>query len=168
MAAFQSNLALQITTFSTRAVSKQSLCALYKPHAFNDSLLESITHQHWTRTPYRHQHLNHTRQQTTMTAVDQVVHESDRQQFTLLLEGVPEEAFLKYTVRTDPHDNSVLAFDLIHTFVPPTMRGHGAAARLVKYAVGYAREHQHKVIPSCSYIGTYMKRHAQDKDVLLQ
>lgn len=122
--------------------------------------------------PKNHQHILQQRQLTSrpkMTSTtDQVIHEEALQQYTLTLPGVQEPAFLKYVVREHPTDESAKVYDLTHTYVTPAMRGHGVAARLVSFAVEHARQNGHKVIPSCSYIGTYMKRYPKQKDVLLE
>ena len=46
-----------------------------------------------------------------------------------------------------------------HTFVPEEFRGQGIAARLTKAAVEYATQHQLTLIPECSYVAAYLKRH---------
>lgn len=57
--------------------------------------------------------------------------------------------------------------DLQHTFVPPDMRGTGAAALLCHAAFAHARATAVAVIPSCSYISqTYLTRFPQQADVV--
>lgn len=51
--------------------------------------------------------------------------------------------------------------DLHHTFVPDALRGRGIAAILAKEALDYAQAHRLTVIPSCSYIATYLARHPE-------
>ena len=59
--------------------------------------------------------------------------------------------------------------DLAHTYVSENMRGQGVAEALVQAAVDYARQHGYKIIPTCPYVGLYVKRHANEvKDVLLR
>ena len=53
------------------------------------------------------------------------------------------------------------ALDLHHTLVPEAFRGRGIAAQLAKEALEYARASGLKVIPSCSYIATYLDRHPE-------
>lgn len=95
---------------------------------------------------------------------EQVVIESSKSRYALYLDGVDQPSILEYEVRDV--DNNVV-YDLTHTFVPDQARGKGVAGRLVKRAVVHARENGHKIIPSCSYIHTYMKRYPNDQDVLL-
>lgn len=54
-------------------------------------------------------------------------------------------------------DNSTL--DFYHTFVPDALRGQGIAAILTAAALDYAQQHELGVVPSCSYVATYMRRH---------
>lgn len=51
--------------------------------------------------------------------------------------------------------------DLHHTFVPDSLRGRGIAAILAKEALDYAKAQGLRVIPTCSYIATYIARHRE-------
>lgn len=53
-----------------------------------------------------------------------------------------------------------------HTFVPVELRGQSIAGKLAAAAFDYARAEGLKVIPACSYIATYAKRHPE-ADALL-
>jgi predicted GNAT family acetyltransferase len=55
---------------------------------------------------------------------------------------------------------------LTHTEVHPGLRGRGVAARLVEAALVHARANGLKVVPRCSYVRAYMRRHAQAQDLL--
>ncbi len=48
-----------------------------------------------------------------------------------------------------------------HTEVPPELAGRGIAAALVAAALGYAQVEGMKVLPRCSYVATYMRRHPE-------
>ena len=45
-----------------------------------------------------------------------------------------------------------------HTGVRPEYEGQGIAAKLFDKLVAYAREHNYKIIPSCSYIAVKFRR----------
>lgn len=62
-------------------------------------------------------------------------------------------AFMAYR----PVGDNTLEF--YSTQVPPAFRGQGVAAALVKRALDDAKASGKKVIPSCSYVDAYMKRH---------
>jgi predicted GNAT family acetyltransferase len=48
-----------------------------------------------------------------------------------------------------------------HTFVPPALRGRGVAEQLVRTALEGAREAGWKVVPQCSYVALYIRRHRE-------
>ena len=96
---------------------------------------------------------------------DQVVNEHENSRYILRLPGIEEPAFLAYEIQ---EENGSTIYDLRHTYVTPAMRGQGVAAKLVKKAVEDAREGNHKLYPTCSYIHTYMQRHPEDNDVLVE
>jgi uncharacterized protein len=52
--------------------------------------------------------------------------------------------------------------DLMHTEVPPSHRAQGIGEKLVRFALGYAKQHQLSVIPTCKFVRTYLKRHPDE------
>jgi predicted GNAT family acetyltransferase len=48
-----------------------------------------------------------------------------------------------------------------HTFVPPELRGRGIAEKLVRTALDYARQESYRVVPACSYVATFIRRHRE-------
>ena len=57
--------------------------------------------------------------------------------------------------------------ELHHTEVPAALQGLGLAGLLVQAALDWARENQLGVLPSYSYVASYMKRHPQTQDLLV-
>lgn len=55
---------------------------------------------------------------------------------------------------------------LVHTEVPALLEGRGIAARLVRATLEFARTHQLKVLPRCSYVRVYLQRHPQERDLI--
>lgn len=53
-----------------------------------------------------------------------------------------------------------------HTEVSDTLRGTGMGAKLVAYAVEYARKNKVKIIPLCPFAKAMLKRHEEWSDVL--
>ncbi|MGX6647006.1 GNAT family N-acetyltransferase [Maricaulaceae bacterium MS644] len=53
-----------------------------------------------------------------------------------------------------------------HTYTPPALRGHGAAAKLIMRAVADARARGWKVIPQCPYVKIKIDRTPDLQDVL--
>ena len=66
--------------------------------------------------------------------------------------------------------DGVECMDLTHTFVPPSGRGMGLAARLCDAAFDFAanRNPPLKVIPSCTYIsGRYLEKNPERRKACL-
>lgn len=63
--------------------------------------------------------------------------------------------------RTNP---SLIVVD--HTYVDPSLRGHGVARQLQDAMVAWARENDTKVVPVCSYVKVQFDRDPSIRDVL--
>lgn len=50
---------------------------------------------------------------------------------------------------------------MTHTFVPPELRGRGIAEKLVRAALEHARAEHLRVVPACSYVDIFIRRHAE-------
>ena len=48
-----------------------------------------------------------------------------------------------------------------HTRVPEALGGRGLAAALVEAALAYAQETGRRVVPECSYVAAYFKKHPE-------
>jgi len=70
-----------------------------------------------------------------------------------------EVAFLTYT-----RDRATIAYT--HTEVPPSLEGHGIAAKLAAHALDYARSNNLDVVPLCPYVAEYIKRHPAYEDLV--
>lgn len=55
---------------------------------------------------------------------------------------------------------------LLHTEVPPELANRGVGAKLVKAALEHARESGLTVVPLCSYVIAYIRRHQQYQALL--
>ena len=53
-----------------------------------------------------------------------------------------------------------------HTFVPPELRGRGLAEKLARAALEYARQQKLTVVPACSYVAAYVRRHPEYASLL--
>jgi predicted GNAT family acetyltransferase len=72
--------------------------------------------------------------------------------FELFVNG--HRAFIDYKTK----DNKIY---LIHTEVPAELKGMGVAEALVEKTFNYIEQHQLKMVPLCSYIQIYLKRHPE-------
>ncbi|MEN9677800.1 MAG: hypothetical protein RIS76_3696 [Verrucomicrobiota bacterium] len=54
---------------------------------------------------------------------------------------------------------------LTHTFVPPELRGRGLAERVVRAALEHARTLGLRVVPQCSYVDSFLRRHPELADL---
>jgi predicted GNAT family acetyltransferase len=53
-----------------------------------------------------------------------------------------------------------------HTAVPPAHEGQGIGTSLIRFALKFARERGLKVIPLCPFFADYIKKHAEEQDLL--
>ncbi len=88
----------------------------------------------------------------------EIQHNIAKKRFFTFIEG--REAYLTY----DNDGENVLIFD--HTYVPFNLRGQNIAAKVVRYALEYARENNFKVIPACSYVRVFIEKNKQFKDLV--
>jgi predicted GNAT family acetyltransferase len=56
---------------------------------------------------------------------------------------------------------------LIHSEVPPQLRGQGLAAELAQSALDWARENGVKVDVICESVAAYIEKHPEYKDLVL-
>ncbi|WP_040911541.1 GNAT family N-acetyltransferase [Leptospira broomii] len=89
-----------------------------------------------------------------------VKHDEQARTFVLIQDGF--EAYLDY------NEIGKEIWNLTHTFVPDSLRGKGLAAILVKAALEAARKSGKKIIPSCSYVETFLKRNPDYSDLVIE
>lgn len=87
----------------------------------------------------------------------QVINNTADSRFEVLLDG--ETAFAEYRLV----DHGII---LPHTVVPEAFEGQGVGSALAKTALGYAREHDLKVIPLCPFIAGYITKHPEWHDIV--
>lgn len=86
----------------------------------------------------------------------QIKHQEQAQRFELIQDGIT--AYLSYQRQGD-------VIDFNHTIVPKALGGQGIGTELVKFALAYARVNQLTVIPSCSFVAHYIKKHPEAADL---
>ncbi len=86
-----------------------------------------------------------------------VKHDKEKERFVTEVEGF--EAYLLYNIKDDK-------IDFYSTYTPPPLRGKGVAKKVVEYAFNYAKENNLKVIPTCSYVQSFVERYKEYQDLL--
>lgn len=92
-----------------------------------------------------------------MSDTPAVVMNDETHRFEISLDG--ETAFAEYRLLGDH-------ITLPHTVVPAALEGRGYASALAKAALGYARTHDLKVIPTCEFMAGYIKKHPEWQDLV--
>ena len=87
-----------------------------------------------------------------------VEHDEAESRFLVRLAG--EEAELAYTMAGPK------LIDLQHTYVPPSGRGKGIAEALAEAAFAYARERGYRVVPSCPFVRSWLRRHKEQAELV--
>ncbi len=81
----------------------------------------------------------------------------ERRRYEVTVEG--RTALLAYARRPG-------TIELVHTEVPPELRGHGLAGVLAKAALEAARAAGEHVIATCPYVQAYLRKHPEYKSLL--
>jgi uncharacterized protein len=80
-----------------------------------------------------------------------IIHDPQQQAFLCVVDG--HEARLRYRL-LDQHQ-----VDAYSTFVPGELRGQGLADQLARAFFDWCKGQDLEIIPSCSYIETWLRRH---------
>lgn len=88
-----------------------------------------------------------------------VAHQQGAQQFVIALEGEP--AFMAYELGKDG------TLMVMHTEVPEAYNGQGYASQLAKAVLAYAAQQELKVMPYCTYMAVYLRRHKKEYQALV-
>lgn len=86
-----------------------------------------------------------------------IIHKTKENRFVLIKDE--QIAYLSYRL-TDG------VIDYNHTIVPKALGGQGIGTELVKYALAYARVNHLTVVPSCSFVAHYIKKHSEVTDLI--
>lgn len=87
-----------------------------------------------------------------------VTHDKKNHKFTITTDDL--ESYLSYK----PEGKKIINF--YSTYVPQELRGKGIAAILVEHGLQYAVKNKMHVIPSCSYVSTYIDRNEKYKELV--
>jgi uncharacterized protein len=87
----------------------------------------------------------------------EVIHEKENQRFVIYADG--NEVYVEYKMEEKE-------INLYHTFTHPALRGKGIAAHVVRAALEFAKENNLKVIPTCSYVQSFIAKNDEYKELV--
>lgn len=88
----------------------------------------------------------------------EIIHDENNHKFFCTVEG--KEAYLRYILK----DNNTI--DFRSTYVPDELRGRGLAALIVEKALSCAFEKKITVMPTCSYVHSFIKKNEKYKELI--
>jgi predicted GNAT family acetyltransferase len=88
----------------------------------------------------------------------EIIHEKENERFIIYAEG--KEVYVEYKMRNNE-------MDLNHTYTNPALRGKGLAAHVVRAALEFAKENNLKVIPTCSYVQSFIEKNKEYKELVV-
>jgi uncharacterized protein len=95
-----------------------------------------------------------------MPATDITVrHVPERRRFEARVAGHDEVSILDATP-------SSTGWTLSHTEVPRALEGRGVGSALVRAALAHVRAEGAKVLPTCSFVLAYLRRHPEEADLV--
>ena len=81
----------------------------------------------------------------------------EEKRFVIYTDG--NEVYVEFEMKGD-------RMDMDHTYTHPNLRGRGLAAQVVRAALEYARENNLKVIPTCSYVRSFISKNEEYKELV--
>jgi len=89
-----------------------------------------------------------------------VQHDEKQSKFYALAASTADgEAVIEYEKRGG-------TYDLLHTFVPPSLRGQGVADELARQTLDQIRSEGGRIVPSCPFIRSFVERHPEYRDLV--
>lgn len=88
-----------------------------------------------------------------------VIHEEENERFVIYKDG--KAAYVEYT----PGERQL---NLYHTHTDRELRGQGLAAQVVRAALEYIQENNMKVIPTCSYVQSFLEKNEEYKELVAE
>lgn len=88
----------------------------------------------------------------------EVRHDENEKKFFVHSDG--HEAHMTYRYQ----DDSTVVYK--HTYVPPELRGGGLAGKIVRTALEWARTENLKVVPTCSFVEGFVRKHPEYQDIV--
>ncbi|MCP9237051.1 GNAT family N-acetyltransferase [Lewinella sp. JB7] len=93
-------------------------------------------------------------------STETVVHNQEKNRFEVI--NGSQVSKLLYQMKGEDQ------IELVHTEVPEDLAGQGIGSDLVTTALQYARDHKLQAIPSCPFVASYVQRHPEWNDVVVE
>lgn len=90
---------------------------------------------------------------------ENVIHEKENGRFVIYSES--NEVYVEYTKEDD-------VINLYHTFTHPVLRGKGLAAQVVRAALEFIKKNNLKVIPTCSYVQSFISKNNEYNELIAE
>src|ERR1051325_8392640 len=94
------------------------------------------------------------------TDTEQLVDHTDEQSYELWV-GETLAGVIEY-------DSEPGIVELIHTEVAPAFKGRGLATRLISSAMDDIRARGLKLVPSCPFVQSFLRRHPEAQDLVVE
>ena len=88
----------------------------------------------------------------------EIIHDKEQNKFYIIRDG--KESLINYSMIDEK------TIDFWKTYVPYELRGNGLAAVLTEAALNYALQNNLSVIPSCSYVESYIDKNEKFKGLV--
>ena len=88
----------------------------------------------------------------------EVILNTEKNRFELNVENAI--AFIEFE-KLEPN-----VLDLVHTEVPEELAGKGVGSKLVAGALNYIKHNGLKLVPSCSFVKSYIAKHSEWQDLV--
>jgi len=93
------------------------------------------------------------------TTSARVQRNAQQQRFDLLVDG-ERAGLIRYRERADG------VLELLHTEVHPGFEGSGLGGKLVEQTLADIRRTGQKIVPSCSFVASWLERHPPEADLV--
>jgi predicted GNAT family acetyltransferase len=87
----------------------------------------------------------------------EVIHNEAENRFETWVDG--QLSKLDYSI----HGSTIM---MLHVGVHPEQRGQGIAGKITQAGLEYAKEKNLRVIPMCSYVAAYIRRHPEYAELM--
>ena len=90
---------------------------------------------------------------------EKVIHEKENENERFVLYSEGNEVYVEYSMIGND-------LNLYHTYTHPALRGKGLAAHVVRAALEFAKENNLKVVPTCSYVQSFIAKNEEYKKLV--